>query len=217
MKLYDATDAAFRPYGRILGGYEVSEIVRTLKALPLPPRGVSYIPSEAALEALPISIILEQEFFGGLPMQLGCCMGYNSRLDALEYHRSSEINIAASQAVLLLGRQQDIDDSFRYDTSHIEGFIIREGMAVEIYATTLHYAPCCVNECGFRIAVALPRCTNLSLENPAGTCRAENRLLSARNKWLIGHPDADLPENSYIGLTGENITLPQEIQWLQQK
>ena len=34
---------------------------------------------------------------------------------------------------------------------------------------------------------------------------ARTRLLTAKNKWLIGHPEGGLPEGTHLGLTGENL------------
>ena len=33
----------------------------------------------------------------------------------------------------------------------------------------------------------------------------EDRLLAAKNKWLIGHAEGGLPEGSHIGLIGKNL------------
>ena len=36
--------------------------------------------------------------------------------------------------------------------------------------------------------------------------------MTARNKWLLAHPDSDEAKNgAHIGLTGENIDLAAEI------
>ena len=43
--------------------------------------------------------------------------------------------------ILLVGRQQDITEDYTYDTDQIEAFLVPAGTAVEMYATTLHYAP----------------------------------------------------------------------------
>ena len=111
--------------------------------------------------------------------------------------------MAGTDAILLVGRQQDITEDFTYDTSLVEGFLLPKGIAVELYATTLHYAPCSVGDEGFRVAVVLPQYTNLLLEGEHK--EGEDRLLAAKNKWLIGHAEGGLPEGSYIGLIGKNI------------
>ena len=40
--------------------------------------------------------------------------------------------------------EQDIEDDYTYDTSKIEAFLLPKGTVAEVYATTLHYAPCSV-------------------------------------------------------------------------
>ena len=148
---------------------------------------------------------LRKREFGELPIQIGYCNGNNYMLNAVEYHRSSEINIAVTDLILLIGCQQDIEDDYSYDTSKIEAFMVPAGTIIEVYATTLHYAPCNVNEDGFKCVVVLPRDTNLPLENSIEKI-GEDALLFARNKWLIGHKDTDLGEQgAFIGLVGENI------------
>lgn len=66
-------------------------------------------------------------------------------MNPLEYHRSFEVNVEATDAVLMLGSLQDVETDFTYDTSRVEAFFVPAGTAVELYATTLHYAPCGVD------------------------------------------------------------------------
>ncbi len=72
--------------------------------------------------------------------------------------------MAATDAVLIVGMQQDITDDFKYETAKMEAFLVEAGTAVEIYATTLHYAPCSANEGGFKVGIVLPAGTNYPLE-----------------------------------------------------
>ncbi len=203
MKIKKVTDAAFLKYGRVVSGIDFSGLVEALcEKTPLQ-EAVAYEPSVEALEILPVLEELRVKCYGELPIQIGYCNGKNYCLNALEYHRSSEINVAGTDAILLVGRQQDITEDFTYDTSLVEGFLLPKGMAVELYATTLHYAPCSVGDEGFRVAIVLPRDTNLPLEKAHDG--GEDRLIAAKNKWLIGHAEGGLPEGSYIGLTGKNI------------
>ena len=37
---------------------------------------------------------------------------------------------------------KDVEADHTYDTSKMEAFLVPAGTAVEVYATTLHYAPC---------------------------------------------------------------------------
>ena len=78
---------------------------------------------------------------------------------------------------------------------------------IEVYATTLHYAPCQTDDGGFRCVVVLPKGTNEALAGPVTVRCGEDRRLFARNKWLIGHEEAGLSENAWIGLKGENVSV----------
>lgn len=204
MKIYQVTDKEFRKYGRVIKGIDFSELVEKMQDTPLP-EGVVYEPSVAELEVLSVFDELKVKTYGELPIQVGYCNGHNNKLNALEYHRSSEINVAATDLVLLIGLEQDITEDLTYDTSLVEAFLVPKGTAVEMYATTLHYAPCSVKEEGFRCVVVLPKDTNLPLDYPHK--EGEDALLAAKNKWLIGHVEGGLPEGSHIGLIGENITI----------
>ena len=166
---------------------------------------VVYYPSIKELEDLPIKAVIENSFFGGLPIQVGYCNGTNNKLNAVEYHRSSELGVAASDMILLLGKQQDIEADNSYDTSKIEVFFVPAGEVVEMYATTLHYAPCSVDGKPFRNVVILPKDTNTNIENPPKGAN-EDPLLVAKNKWLIGHRDANIA-GAFNGLKGENVTV----------
>ena len=137
------------------------------------------------------------------------CWGRNTRLNCLEYHRSSEFNVGAQPFVLLLAHQWDIEDG-KLDTGKVEAFFVPAGVLVEVYATTLHYAPCHVEEAeGFRVAVVLPRGTNT--EKPAlAELSGEDRLMTARNKWLLAHPESpEARQGAWEGLTGANLDLAE--------
>lgn len=206
MVIKSLTDKEFKKYGQVLKNYDCSEILEKMKDAPLP-ENVIYEPSIKELEELSIAKELKEREFGELPIQIGYCNGNNYMLNAVEYHRTSEINIAVTDLILLIGCQKDIEDDYSYDTSKIEAFKVPAGTIIEVYATTLHYAPCNANEDGFRCVVVLPRDTNLPLENEISKS-GEDALLFARNKWLIGHKDTDLGEQgAFIGLKGENISL----------
>ena len=204
MEIKKVTDAAFKKYGRVIEGIDFAELTAKLKETPLPDE-VIYEPSVAELEALPVFEELKTKTFGELPMQIGYCNGKNYYLNALEYHRCSEVNVGGTDAILLVGMQQDIEDDGTYDTANVEAFFLPEGTAVELYATTLHYAPCSAHESGFQVAIVLMKDTNLALDKEhAG---GEDARLTAKNKWLLGHPEGGLPEGSPIALKGVNICI----------
>lgn len=204
MEIKKITDPAFRRYGKILTGIDFTELVEEMQKTPCPDH-VIYEPSIAALEALPVYGEMQKVCYGELPIQIGYCNGYNKKLNAVEYHRSSELDIAASDAILLLGWQPDVTEDYTYETAKMEAFLLPKGVGVELYATTLHYAPCSVGDQGFRVVIVLPRDTNLPLD--AAHEGGEDGHLTAKNKWLIGHPEGGLPEGSPLGLIGENLTL----------
>ena len=204
MKIQNVTDASFGKYGKVMTEFSFEQILKEMEHTPLP-EDVVYVPSVETLEALPEAQDVSRKGFGGLPVQIGYCNGDNSRLNALEYHRSSEIDIAVTDLILLLGCQQDIEADDTYDTSKVEAFFVPAGTAVELYATTLHYAPCSVEANGFRCVIVLPKGTNEELPfKPAE--EGENRLLAAVNKWLIAHEEAGI-DGAFCGLRGENITV----------
>ena len=206
MTIYSVFDPEFREYGKVLTGYDTSELVEAMKTVEMPSEGVAYEPWIDSLEACKIFGELGENAFGGMPIELGMCWGYNRSLNCLEYHRNSEINIGATDFVLLLAKQEKIIDG-KLDTADVVAFEAPAGAVVEVYATSLHYAPCRVNEEGFRVAVVLPRNTNTDLEKGAEK-DPEDKMLWARNKWLIAHPDAsEAGQGAYVGLVGENISI----------
>lgn len=204
MVIKNVTDESFGKYGRILSEYDFTELFAAMEKVAAP-ENVIYEPSVEALEALDIAKELSVKAYGEMPIQLGYCNGHNKLLNAVEYHRDSELNIACTDAVLILGLKQDIESDFTYDTSKMEAFLVPAGTGVELYATTLHYAPCHVDEAGFKVVVVLPKGTNYPLKQSHSG--GEDALLAAVNKWLIGHPKAGLDEGLFIGLKGENLSV----------
>ena len=207
MKIYNVTDPEFKPYGQILHGYDIACLVKAMENIPMPESGTAYEPSIPALEATCIYGALQNNAYGGMPVQLGMCWGYNTKLNCLEYHRDSEVNVGSEDFILLSGQQDEIVDG-KLDTAKVKAFRVPAGVAVEVYATTLHYAPCHVDAAkGFRVAVVLPRGTNT--DKPAiENMNAEDAWLRARNKWLLAHPESsEAAQGAYVGLTGENIDI----------
>lgn len=204
MIIRNVSEISFLPYGKVLKGYDLAPIMKAMESTPLPEDDVIYVPSVKELEALEIAEQLRKKAYGELPIQVGYCNGNNKKLNAVEYHRSSEVDIAVTDLILLLGRQQDIEEDFTYDTSKIEAFFVPAGTAVELYATTLHYAPCTGEGSGFRCVVVLPEGTNVELTDSHQD--EEDKLITAKNKWLIAHEDAGI-QGAFCGLKGENITI----------
>lgn len=204
MEIKKVTDKEFKKYGKVVEGVDFSKILAELEKLPMP-EGVEYFPGVDVLEATDATKVISESCYGGMPIQIGMCNGFNKKLNAVEYHRDSEINVALYDMVLMLGELKDVTDDYSYDTSKIEAFLVPAGVAVELYATTLHYAPCHVSDKGFKAVVVLPKGTNYDLTfSPKAT--KEDKLLTAVNKWLIAHEDAKI-DGAFNGLVGENLTL----------
>ena len=212
----------FRQYGRVITEYDLTDILERMEQTPLP-EDVVYVRKDAYLEESPLYSEMKSRMYGESNIQFGYCNGHNDKLNALEYHRDSEINIAATDMILMLGLLTDVNDDYIYDTANVKAFRVPAGTAVEVYSTTLHYAPCGIDGKGFQVAVVLPKGTNYPLkskhiridnktastsnENTGSSNINEDALLAATNKWLIGHAEGGLDDSAYIGLKGENIEI----------
>lgn len=211
MEILSVFDPAFRPYGRVLTGYDTAALAQALEQDTPLPDGVGYVPADAALEKLDIFADFENSVYGGMPVQLGWCNGHNTKLNCLEYHRDSEVNFGSRDFILLLGLESQIEDG-KFDTALTKAFLVPAGTLVEVFATTLHYAPCEAKlGQGFKVLVALPRGTNT--DKPVFTPKTyEDTLLTARNKWLLAHAESDEAKGgAVVALTGENLDIAADL------
>ncbi len=206
MKIYNVTDPEFREYGKVIEGYDVTPILKALEEKTPCPEGTDYVPEEPAVQSLPIAEEIAPTLFGGLPVEFGWCNGHNTKLNCLEYHRNSEFNLGTEDFILLLAKQGDIDANFKLDTKTVKAFKVPAGVLVEVYATSLHYAPCQASkDKGFRVLVALPKGTNDGTTETKGLT-FEDKLMTATNKWLLAHEESNEAKNgAFVGLVGENI------------
>lgn len=209
MKIYSVYTDEFKPYGKILQNYDTQSLISAMRTIPLPESGTAYEPSISALEESGIFDAMQNRAYGGMPVQIGMCWGYNTKLNCLEYHRDSEINVGEQDFVLLLAKEDEIEDG-KLDTAKVKAFRVPAGAVVEVYATTLHYAPCQLTADGFRVAVVLPKGTNEA--KPVFTAgNEEDTWLTARNKWLLAHPESnEAKSGAHIGLTGKNIDISED-------
>ncbi|MBO4389771.1 MAG: DUF4867 family protein [Lachnospiraceae bacterium] len=206
MKIYSVFDPEFAEFGKVLEGYDTTALVAAMNEIALPAEGVAYEPWIDSLEKVDIFGALQENAYGSMPIELGMCWGHNKSLNCLEYHRNSELNIGATDFVLLLAKQEKFVNG-SLDSADVMAFRAPAGAVVEVYATSLHYAPCQTSDDGFRVAIVLPRNTNTDIEKPAQV-GFEDKLLWARNKWLIAHPESsEAKQGAYVGITGENISI----------
>ncbi len=161
-----------------------------------------YVARDERMSLSPAATCIAREVFGELPIQAGWNHGGNDRMNGMEWHKSSEVIVACTDLVLLLGSHADIE-SGAYDSARAFGLYLEQGEAVELYPFTLHLAPLPVFGGRFIAAILLPEGTNLPLAGGIdGTLRAVN-------KWLLVHPDnaRGIALGGKIGVRGENIRL----------
>lgn len=216
MKILSIKDPQFSRYGRIVDEYDFTELlqvvkkefpeVKTGKAC-----GVDYMSSYAPYEETAIFGILTNHYWAGMPCQFGILNGHNFTMNSREYHRCTEIIVAADDMLLMLGDLRDIerkDGALCYDTAKTELFVLPAGMAIEMYQTTLHYGPCSAHkETGYRSVCILPRGVN----EPAPAIQPrfeEDKAVRCKGTWVITHKNApEASDGAYIGLEGENLQI----------
>lgn len=212
MKIKSVFSKEFERYGKVLTGYDTKELLATLEeSSPMPADSTVYVPEDSKLQALPVTKEFQQRAYGGMPVQAGYCNGFNTKLNCFEYHRGSELNIPSRDIILLLACVSDIHRG-KISTSATRAFRVPAGTVVQIYETSLHYAPCCdvkgdeISQ-GFRVVIVLPKDTNTDKEE-IQVNNQEDKMLWAKNKWLLAHPSsAEAKAGAYVGLTGKNIDL----------
>lgn len=222
MKTGSVYDEDFRTYGRVLSDVPASltePVVSAMRESIELPEGTAYDPSMPVLEGLDAAPALGLLCFGGIPFQLGCVCGRNTRLNCLEYHRSSEFNLGTDDFILLLAHEWEIerdgDGKMTLPTDRVRAFRVPAGVLIEVFATTLHYTPCHADEqAGFRVLVALPAGTNVKFdaagrERGAELGRAGDiECLWSANKFQLVHAESPkAAQGAYVGLIGENWDL----------
>ncbi len=197
MEIKSIYDESFRKYGCIIQD-RFDDVLSKLAKIEKPQKGVKYLASEETLESSFDKEKLENDYFGGMPIQIGYCAGFNKSVNALEYHKSSEINMANEDFILVLGLRQDIVDN-AYDIANAEAFLVPRGVAVEIYASTLHYCPLSQGESSFNMLVVLPKGTNVGKRKSS-----LEPLLYGTNKWLLAFSGtSEAKGGAFVGLKGE--------------
>ena len=206
LPLFSVLDPEFRRYGRVLRA-ETDELAAALAATPIPDEGNCYVAALPELEAVALMPGLQRTVFGEMPIQAGYCNGNGYKLNAMEYHKCSEINFTTTGLVLLLALPEQLDDG-TLSSDDVVGFYLPEGVLVEIYPMVLHFAPCRISEKGFRCLVVLEQGTNAPLPSVDTTAPGEEKLLWMRNKWMTCHPDSPQKEKgAFVGICGENLAL----------
>ena len=189
MKILSVYDKEFARYGHVITGYDVSELLETLDRISPLPEGTEYVPGNPVLEALPIAKQLSVNEYGGMPIQIGWCNGHNTKMNCLEYHREGKL-----------------------DAAKVKAFLCPAGVPVEVFGTTLHYAPCnAAKGEGFKVLVVLPKGTN-GPKPEITPLNDEDKLLWACNKWLLAHCDSkEAAAGAVVAIEGENIDISPDL------
>lgn len=203
LPLFSVDSPEFAEYGRVLSGFDATAFVKAAEAIPMPEAGSAYQASVKEFEALPAAREICDGCFGTLDTQIGYCYGHSNYLNALEWHYSSEVNVAVTPLVLMLAKRSDIKNG-RIDSSCVKVFFVPAGTVIEVFATTLHFCPCEVSKGGFGCVVALPSGTNTPLDIPV-----KDPLLFRKNKWIFAHEGntALLQRGVIAGVYGENYKI----------
>ncbi|MCR4562330.1 MAG: DUF4867 family protein [Bacilli bacterium] len=190
----------FKKYGYVLRG-DYSDVVSfLLEKSPMPKENNLYVRDDEAMRDIPTLVELKERIFGLSETENGYCNGYNSKLNCLEYHASVEVDIAATDLVLLLALPKDIKDGV-IDSKDVKAFYVKKGTCVVLNPFTLHFSPCKVSDDGFKCAIILPMGTNRDLP-----FAPKDKKLWKENKWLFAHENSKQASlGAYVGIIGDNI------------
>lgn len=126
VEILPAADPQFASYGRLLTGFDLSEIEAWGRTVAMPESGNAYQASDAVLEALPAAQAIGLAVYGGMPFQAGPCRGHNHVLNGIEYHSGSEVAVCLQPCVLILGHLWDMQGN-TYDGAKTQAFTVRQG------------------------------------------------------------------------------------------
>lgn len=195
-------DPEFQRYGYELKGDYRSIVSYLEKNSPMPQSANLYVRDDPEMHHLDGIVDICEEVYGLSTIETGYCNGYNSKLNCLEYHSCPEVDIAATDLVLLLADQNDVKDG-KVDSSDCKAFLLKKGEAVVLYPYVFHFSPCKLSDEGFKCAIILTDGTNRDLEKSPSDVR-----LWKENKWLYAHPESNQAKlGAYVGITGENTEI----------
>jgi hypothetical protein len=201
--LYSTTSTKFKEFAKILPFKDAIDAYNYVRKTIIPQTGNQYVAhDEQFVNELKNTTIFD-EIFGYVPLQYGFVNGHNRKINALEFHKSSEVNISVDDMILFFGHARDIQNN-TYDLNNAVAFYIPKQTAFEVYPEVLHFSPCAVTNNGFRCAVILPLGTNTDLlKSPT------DAMLFKKNKWLLAHKEAThiIERGAQIGLSGVNTEI----------
>lgn len=208
VEIFDIYSKEFKRFGKV-SDLDCSEIIDYLiRETEIPQEGNFYTPIDKNMEEFQVFKEAYNKNYGLIDVEIGYCNGQSTHLNGLEYHKTNEFNIGATDMVIFLAMVQDMNGNY-IDTKDARAFFLGKGEVVELYQTSMHYAPCKVHVSGFKCGVILSRSTNVLTNIVDIKAEGEHRLLFKQNTWLVVHPDFKefVDMGAFPGITGENTKI----------
>jgi hypothetical protein len=209
IKIYHISDPCFKTYGRVLDSKPFLSYFTYLdQHTRVPETKNQYVAHDEDLKNFLDNLSIFKRIYPGLHLQFGYVNGHNTKLNALEYHHSNEINIALTPLVLFLGSTKNINQ-LTFHTENLKAFYVPENTVIEILDTTLHFSPCKVDDLGFKCGVVLPYGTNMEFVKLENKKTDEDHMLFKTNKWLLAHPEntTAIDLGAIVGIIGPNLEI----------
>jgi hypothetical protein len=198
--MLSVTTSEFEPYGYLLNEEFPCAVNYLSTKAKMPREGNIYVRDDIDMKNCPDAKRLQEEVFGLGQMEAGYCNGHNTKLNCLEYHACPEVDLAATDLILLLALPSDIEDG-KLDSSKVKAFYVKKGQAVVLRPYVLHFSPCMAKGEPFRCGIYLSAGTNRDL-----TIKPADPKLWKENKWLFAHRESKQAGlGAYVGITGVNL------------
>lgn len=185
LNIMDINDSSFKKYGIVYSAYNLEEINQYMNILDIPDENI-YIPKNLNVEKMNIIHEIRDYIFGGMEVSAGECMGHCGALSAIEYHQGSEVSIAFTDIIMVLGKRQDLNNAEYNAEKYAEIFYVPKGTIIEIFSDTLHYSPIDVEKKGFKTIVVVLNGTNTANSLDLQVSNT-NTMLIKKNKFQIVH------------------------------
>lgn len=185
LNILDASDPSFAEFG-VKYDYPLDEIESVMSKVAMPVEGSSYLQKIPELEATATIKAIGRDVFAGMPIDAGATIGHSDNFSAFEYHQCSELNIMLDDVLMVLAKRQVLDQKGEINPQE-DGklFYVPKGSIIELYNTTLHYAPIQITKAGYKVIVVVLHGTNSPL--PEGF-KSDNPRVVKQGKFQVVHP-----------------------------
>ena len=194
-------DEKFSRYGEVVNQFDFTGGVELMKGVQVD-KGIKQTESARELECRKVFEEVQEKLFNGKEIQVGWCLGHNHKINMVEYHKTCQLFITASDCVMFFGEKKNMEFNQVYNTKYMEGFFIPKGTALKINPEVLHCTPCNINSYGFKVISVNVRHTNEPLEIQTG---------DRKDRTLFANREAGV-EGAFCGLKGDTIAVYQKTQ-----